>query len=233
MSGDERTGPSTAQADALERLLTDRWSCRSFLPETVPHQRIERLLDIARRSPSWCNTQPWTTYVTSGNATNEFRTAVLAEAARGNPAPDIEFPPCYTGTSRQRRKAVARQLYDSLGIAEGDRTASNAQTAKNFEFFGAPHVAIVTSRAELGTYGVLDCGIYVNSFLLAAHSLGLGAISQAALAIVSPAVRTFFDIDSHEIVVCGISFGWPDLDHPANRFRTTRAGLEETVVWRT
>jgi nitroreductase len=231
--GTSRDGPAIDQADVLERLLTDRWSCRGYLPKPVPHQCIERLLNIARRSASWCNTQPWTTYICEGESTRDFRAAVIAEAMSGNPAPDIAFPTRYTGKSQERRKAVAEQLYDSVGIARGDREASNAQTAKNFEFFGAPHVAIMTSKAELGTYGVLDCGLYLNSFLLAAQSLGLGAIPQAALALVAPAARTFFDIPSDQIVVCGISFGWPDLEHPANRFRATRADLDETVVWRT
>jgi nitroreductase len=226
-------GPAVDQADVLERLLTDRWSCRGYLPKPVPHQRIERLLNIARRSPSWCNTQPWTTYICEGESTRDFRAAVIAEAARGRPAPDIAFPSGYTGKLKERRQAVAWQLYDSVGVRRGDFEASNAQTAKNFEFFGAPHVAILTSHAELGTYGVLDCGLYLDSFLLAAQSLGLGAIPQAALAMVTPAARMFFDIPDDQIVVCGISFGWPDLDHPANRFRSARAGLDETVVWRT
>jgi nitroreductase len=225
-------GPPLDQADVLEQLLTDRWSCRGYLPEPVPHQRIERLLNMARRSPSWCNTQPWTTYVCEGKSTDNFRAAVIAEASRGKPTPDIAFPSRYTGKSQERRQAVAWQLYDSVGVKRGDFEASNAQTAKNFDFFGAPHVAILTSHAELGTYGVLDCGLYLDSFLLAAQSLGLGAIPQAALAIAAPAARTFFDIPDDQIVVCGISFGWPDLDHPANRFRAERAGLDETVVWR-
>ena len=48
--------------------------------------------------------------------------------------------------------------------------------------FGAPHVAIVTSDEALGVYGAVDCGAYVSNFMLAAHSLGVGSIAQAALA---------------------------------------------------
>jgi hypothetical protein len=31
--------------------------------------------------------------------------------------------------------------------------------------------------------------------------------------------------------VCGISFGYEDPAHPANRFRTTRATLDEACRW--
>jgi len=32
-------------------------------------------------------------------------------------------------------------------------------------------------------------------------------------------------------VVCGISFGLADRDHPANSFRTDRAALSEVLHW--
>jgi hypothetical protein len=54
----------------------------------------------------------------------------------------------------------------------GDREAYAKQGLENYRLFGAPHVAIVTSDEALGTYGAVDCGAYVNNFLLAAQSLG-------------------------------------------------------------
>jgi hypothetical protein len=32
-------------------------------------------------------------------------------------------------------------------------------------------------------------------------------------------------------VLCGLSFGWRDENHPANGFRTSRASLDEVVRW--
>ncbi|WP_329407058.1 nitroreductase family protein [Nocardia vinacea] len=39
------------------RLLADRWSCRGFLPEPVSRETITQVLDLARRSPSWCTSE--------------------------------------------------------------------------------------------------------------------------------------------------------------------------------
>ena len=88
-------------------------------------------------------------------------------------------------------------LYSSVGIEHGDRAGSAAQTMKNFELFGAPHVAIITTDEALGTYGAVDCGLYVNSFLLAAQSLGVATIPQAALAGSSKFIHEHFGIDDH------------------------------------
>ncbi|MCY1443301.1 Nitrobenzene nitroreductase [compost metagenome] len=132
---------------------------------------------------------------------------------------------------QQRRRDCALQLYESVGIAAGDRVASQQQTMRNFSLFDAPHVAIITSDRALGTYGAVDCGGYVANLLLAAEALGLGAIAQAALARHSAFVRRHFGIDDSRLVVCGVSFGYADHDAPANRFYTTRAATEDTVLW--
>jgi len=216
---------------SLARLLEGRWSCRGFLPEPVPRATITQVLDLARQSPSWCNTQPWHVIVTEGEGTQRFRAALAAHAATAELTPDFPFPQQYSGVHLERRRECGFQLYESVGIAKGDRAGSAKQAAKNFELFGAPHAAIVTTEAELGAYGAIDCGLYLQTFLLAAHSLGLGAIPQAALAAYAPFIREFFNLPDNRLIVCGMSFGWPDHDHPANGFRTRRATVEDTVTW--
>jgi nitroreductase len=215
----------------LEQLLDSRFSCRSFQDRAVDRAMITRLLTLAQRSPSWCNTQPWQVIVTEGDATERLRTAATAFMTENRPTPDIPFPAEYTGIFDQRRKTCGWQLYDSVGIQRGDRRASGEQAMRNFSFFGAPHVAIITTERDQGTYGGVDCGVYLGCFLLAAESLGLSAIPQAALAAVSPVIREQFDLPPERQVLYGVSFGYGDPDHPANGFRTERADVEDVVTW--
>ncbi|TGD87913.1 nitroreductase [Mycolicibacterium sp. CH28] len=226
------TDPSaTTETAALARLLQMRWSCRSFQPQPVDRAVINSVLDLARRTPSWCNTQPWQVLITEGEATERLRAGLTSRFVAGEVSPDFDFPNSYTGAYQDRRRECAVALYDSVGIERGDRAASAAQTAKNFELFGAPHVAILTTEADLGVYGAVDCGLYCQTFLLAAQSLGLGAIPQAALATQASFLREFFGLPEHRLVVCGISFGWPDLTAPVNGFRTTRLPVEDTATF--
>lgn len=231
------TGPPAAHAgggseayEALRGILDGRWTCRQFRPEPVPAATIDRLLLLAQRTPSWCNTQPWHVELTEGAATDRFRAALLEYVRTEPPAPDFAFPERYTGVYRDRRRACGFQLYDSVGIDREDREGRWRQTLRNFELFDAPHVAIVTTEADLGVYGAVDCGLYLNTFLLAARSLGLGAAPQAALASYAPFLRRHFGLPDHRRVVAGISFGWPDPDHPANGFRTAREAVEDSVT---
>lgn len=214
----------------LARLLSDRYSCRAFLPQRVPRETIDLILSMAQLTASWCNSQSWQVLVTEGAATERFREA-YSRYVYATPGKFYDFaPPArYAGVYAQRRRDTAMQLYEAVGVAPGDKAGSLRQSAHNFRLFGAPHVAIITSEADLGVYGAVDCGAYVGNFMLAAQSCGLGSIAQASLALHAPFVREYFGLPAHRPVLCGISFGHADPQHPANRFRTPRADLGETV----
>src|ERR1700759_1528604 len=216
----------------LEELLSERYSVRAFLPQEVDRKTIEHVLTTAQRTASWCNSQPWQVVIASGEAKERFRKAIYAEAASGAPeSSDFPFPREYVGVYLERRRESGFQLYNSLGIVRGDKAAYAKQALENFNFFGAPHVAIVHTDEALGVYGAIDCGGYVTSFMLAAQALGLATIPQAALAFHSESVRRHFGLGDDRRVVCGISFGFPDRAHKANSYRTTRAGIADTVTF--
>jgi len=218
--------------EALDTVLRARHSCRAFAPRPVPRPVIMQILETAQRTASWCNAQPWQLHLVSGTAVERLRDALMAAATSERSRSDIPWPREYRGVYRERRRECGWGLYESVGIAVGDRAASAAQGAENYRLFGAPHVAIVSSDEALGTYGAVDCGAYVGNFMAAACSLGVASIAQAALAACPDVLRAELDIPLDRLIVCGISFGYEDADHPANKFRTTRAPVSENVVWR-
>jgi nitroreductase len=222
----------SAPIDILEDLLATRFSCRSFLPKPVPRATIERILTAAQKTASWCNSQPWRLEITSGEATTAFRDLMYGAASSGQPnSGDFPFPREYRGVYLERRRESGFQLYNSLGIPRGDKAGYAKQALENFNFFGAPHVAIVHTDEALGVYGAIDCGGYLTSFMLAAEALGVATIPQAALAFHAERVRRHFGLGDDRRVVCGISFGYPDREHKANSYRTTRAALADTVTF--
>lgn len=215
----------------LEDLLAARHSCRAFLPAAVPRVEIERILLLAQRAPSWCNAQPWQVHVLSGAATQRLASALYDAARRGERRPELEPPGEYTGVYRDRRRECGHALYNGLGIPRADHERREKQRLENFRFFGAPHVALITTDEQLGTYGAVDCGGYVATLLLAAQSLGIAAVPQAAIAMTSATVREQIAIPANRRIVCAVSFGYADEAHPANSFRTSRASLREAVEW--
>ncbi len=215
----------------LNTLLAERHSCRAFRPDPVPQEHIEQILTSAARVPSWCNAQPWNVAITSGEQTEKFRQALQQEALTGAPSPDLPFPTSYSGVYQDRRRTCGWALYEAVGVEKGDRKASARQMMENFALFGAPHCAIISSPAELGPYGAMDCGGFITAFTLAAQALGIATIPQAAVASYGPFLHRHFNIPDDRLILCAISFGYTDTEHPANGFRTDRANHTDFVEW--
>ncbi|MEO0893512.1 MAG: nitroreductase [Pseudomonadota bacterium] len=218
-----------SETDALEAILDRRYSCRGFLSDPVPQHDIERIVRIAGKTASWCNAQPWQVTVTQGDATDAFRDGLKSAVQTTDSKPDFTWPGDYPGVYRERRRTCGYQLYEAVGVARDDRAGRAAQSFRNFEFFDAPHVAIVHSEVALGPYGALDCGGFVSAFMIAATSVGVATIAQASVAAYPDFIRTHFGLDKSRAVLCAISFGYEDPDHPANGFRTERATLDEVL----
>lgn len=213
----------------LSSLLDSRHSCRAFLSKEVPAETISELFTLAQRTPSWCNTQPWQVYITSGSALTQFAEALSAHAASQAPVSDLPLPASYSGVLGDRRRESGYGLYSALGIDRSDREGRSAQAMRNFNFFGAPHTAVITAAAELGVYGAVDCGAYVSMLLLAAEELGLAAVAQAAIAFHSDLVHSQLGIPKEQNIVCTVSFGYSDDLNPVNHFRTTRADVQDAI----
>ncbi|AFO88092.1 nitroreductase [Phaeobacter inhibens] len=217
---------------ALDALFSQRHSCRAFRPDPVPRAVIEDILRCAQKVPSWCNAQPWQVTLFSGAATDALRSALMEAVMKDPVAPDLPFPERYSDEYKTRRQACGWALYEAVGVERGDRAASHQQMMRNFTLFDAPHCAILTSPKELGPYGALDCGGFVTGFTLAATAAGVATIAQAAVATYAPMLHQFCDIPEDRNILCALSFGYGDPDHPANQFRTERAELGDFTSWR-
>ena len=171
-----------SDAEVLARLTSGRFTCRAYQTTPVPNDVIESIVEIARKTASWCNVQPWHLLITSAETTQSFRDALVEHATHASGIDsDIPFPEEYRGDFAERRREAGYRLYEALGIGRSDKDRRVAQGFENFRMFGAPHVAIVTIPAELGPYAGVDCGAFIGSFLLAAHAHGVATTPQGAL----------------------------------------------------
>ena len=215
----------------LNKLMNRRFSCRGFLTKAVEQKFIDQIIRTAQKVPSWCNSQPWQVILLRQETRRLLSEKLVYSADQAFETPDIDFPKRYAGVYKIRRSTCGWQLYNAVGVQKGDREGASQQMAKNYEFFGAPNVAIITTPKDLGAYGVLDCGAFITAFTLAAAAIGISSIPQAAIAGRAPIVREVLNIEEDRDVLCAISFGFADKDNPANSFRTQRADSVEFVEW--
>lgn len=215
----------------LEALLGARRSVRGFLPDPVPPETIERVLTMAQRAPSNCNAQPWIVHILGGQTAERVRSELYDLASRGaESSPDFPITSGYADLYRERQIAAAKALFAATGVGRDDMEARRRSTLRNFRFFDAPHAALVFVPDWAGMREAADCGMYVQSLLLALTAHGIGSCVQAALSRYAEPVREILSIDRRHRLLLGISFGFENVDHPANTAQTSRAPIEENVV---
>jgi nitroreductase len=69
----------------------------------------------------------------------------------------------------------------------------------------------------------------MQNLMLSAHSHGLGACAQGAVAIWDDVVRREFEISKDYRLLCGIAIGYPS-ESPVNDFKANRIDVTEMIV---
>jgi nitroreductase len=217
--------------ELLEGIET-RKSCRAFKSTPVAQETIEKILQIAGRSPSYTNTQPWEVAVVSGKKRAELKSILRGLAESGAPAaPAMPHPREWPSEFNRRAKEHGARRYEAMGIARDDKARRAEMTMANFDFYEAPCVLFIFLESGLPSWSIYDAGLFSQSLCLAAHGLGLGTCLQASLGNYPDAVRNFLGIPETKRLLLGISLGYPDPDALINHYQSSRAALDEFVRW--
>ncbi|MBY0588441.1 nitroreductase [bacterium] len=217
----------------LDQTIQTRRSVRGFFSDRpVPPDVLHEALDLARWSPSNCNVQPWEVFIASGKTRDQLRDA-LKNAVLSGQAPDPTTPiDTFDGEHRRRQIACAVEMYGKMGIARDDSTGRLRAHLRNFEFFDAPHIAVVCMKKSFGIGVALDVGMWVQTLMLALWARGVGCCAQASLRLYPTIIKERLGIGDDLEILCGISFGYEDPSVPANQARQPREPLSAQIHFR-
>jgi len=217
--------------DAIECIRT-RTSTRRFTTETVSKVLLKDIIEIAQRSPSYRNCQPWEVVVVSGEKKEALSALLIHLAEKGEvPKPDIPAPQSWPEDIQKRVEShiKKRAEYSGLNMADPDYMKNNL--IANFRFYGAPHVIFLFQDSSLSNWQILDMGMFAQSLMLAAHSRGLGMIPQVYLTYYPSDVKKFLQIPESKRLVLGLSIGYPDPKDKVNSYRSDRVPVGKIIKW--
>jgi nitroreductase len=217
----------------LETAVRDRRSIRKFTAKKVPGVLVDEILDAARWSPSWGNTQPWEMYVLTGAPLEAFKEAGARMLSEGPAfAPDVPMPEAWPSALKGRYNELGKSLLDMLGIGREDKDARSRLYARMSGLFDAPCLIVACiPRDVLVEYAMFDMGLVVQTICLLAHARGLGTCIMAAAVRYPDLLRRIASIPDDRRIAVGIALGYPDPDYPLNRFERKRAEPREIVHW--
>ena len=224
----------------VDDAITSRNSTRAFTPQAVPRGTITEMLDVAARAASGTNTQPWKVYVLQGAVRDGLVEKVCAahDALRANPALMSEYreeydyyPTQWVSPYIDRRRENGWGLYGLLGITKGDKDKMHAQHQGNYRFFDAPVGLMFTIDRVLGRGSLLDYGMFLEAFMVAARGRGLDTCPQAAWNGFAKIIMPHLGAGDNEMLVCGMALGYADKTDIVNTFRTPRVPAREFTTW--
>ena len=160
-------------AAVVDDAINTRQSVRAFLPTPVERVTVEELLELAARSASGSNIQPWRVRVIAGDVREQMVKAIFDAVERDGFKPYQRewnyYPVNWREPFLGRRRKIGWDMYSLLGVAKGDFEGTQRVRMRNYEFFGAPVGMIFTLDEDLEIGSWLDLGIYLGTLMIAAR----------------------------------------------------------------
>ena len=181
---------------------------RAFLPDPVPDDLVDRLLDLARRAPSAGNTQPWELLVLRGDAVERYWSTTL-------PDPDDRARFRWQGL-------LAAPVLVVPYVRPGAYVERYAEPDKSPTGRGRGEAAWPVP------YWWVDGGAAVQNLLLGCTAAGLGACLFGQFEH-EAAVRAAFDVPGDRRAVGTVALGWPAPDEPGRSTGRPRPPLDQVV----
>lgn len=218
---------------SLVNILKKRKSVRAFLNKNVEKEKIEKILEGIKYTPSGSNMQPWIVHVVSGE-TKALIDEKTFRAFDKQEMPKMDYtyyPENIPDLYQNRRRKTAFQLYDSLNIKKEDKEKRIKQWRANYNAFGAPVIIYFFMDKQLCTGSYLDMGMILQSTLLLAEEEGLATCAMASLAEYPNIVRDILNIDNSKYLIYGIALGYEDKEAKINGYRTPRLEVNDFVTF--
>lgn len=213
----------------LREAIESRRSIRAFKPDPVSRETIEQILNLVIKAPSAINLQPWEFIVIMGEEKERLSRKLLKSyrekqisCSPGNVKPLAD-------TFSKRGLASVELMTPSL--AKMSQEFNRFINEGSCNFYGAPTAIILCLDNAFSKARLVDIGIGVGYFVLIAQSMGLGTCTIGLISAYEDEIKELLNIPENKDVVIGIALGYPDLESPANEFRTPRDSLDSFVRW--
>jgi nitroreductase len=213
----------------LLKAIKERKSIRAFKPDPIPRERIEEILKLAIHAPSAINLQPWEFIVVAGEEKERLSRRLIK-------------------AYREKQISCSPETVKPLPKTFGKRGAKTLEAMKPFfnemkvdlnhyidegscNFYGAPVAIIICLDDSFSKARLVDIGLTLGYLVLAAHEFGLGTCPIGLITAYEDEIKDLLNIPENKNVVIGVALGYPNMESPINRFKSSREDLEKMVNW--
>lgn len=213
----------------LTTAITSRHSTRAFTDEPVGRETITEIVALARRAPSWVDSQPWRVYAAIGAARERIarrHAESSTSGARGRSDIATMHRDQWASAQQRNMAGMSESLLALLG-PDLERVTGEARAS----LFGAPALLYLTIPRAAPQGSLYDLGAFAQTLMLAARDRGLDTIPAYELVRYPAEAREEMGIPDDEILVVGVALGHR-ADALINSLVTDRAPVEQVLTIR-
>lgn len=210
---------------SFKELMKQRHSARCFLSKPIPEDILKDIIETSLATPSWCNSQAWSIYVSSGKIQEKIREEWIAKNKEGIKG-YADINPGHRTDCSERCQNSMKEFFGSFVDLLKDPDTKLLWEA-NFSLYNAPTIVYLTVPKKRTNYSLLDIGAIEMAIILAAKAQGIDSIPAYEAVKYPDILRKHLKIPEDEDIFVGISLGYADKDNALNQYKAKRLTLEE------
>jgi nitroreductase len=219
--------------DVIEAILA-RYSARDFTSKPVPKETVMKILEVATRSPSGGNAQPWEVFVASGATLERIRQKYQERSQSGAGGPGRPGgpggPPPQPAYIQERMTQIRIERLKLLGLDPADPASGRVFMEWGARLFGVPVLAIICMDKALSSN--LDIGMFIQTVCIAAQGYGVDSFIAGAFVSHQDVLRQELEIPDNLNIITGIGLGYPNPYNIINTYRSPRRPINEVVRYK-
>jgi nitroreductase len=216
--------------DVIKAILA-RHSVRDFTSKPVAKETVMKILEVATRSPSGGNGQPWEVFVASGATIEKIRKMYQERSRGGAAAPGGPGrPPSQPAFIQERMSTIRNERLKLLGLDPADPASGKVFTEWGSRLFGAPVLVVICMDKVLSSN--LDIGLFIQTICIAAQGYGVDSFIAGAFISQPDILRQELEIPESLNIVTGIGLGYPNPKNIINTYRSPRRPIQEVVRYK-
>jgi nitroreductase len=199
--------------------IKTRRSVRKFLPDDIPDEMVEQMLEAARLAPSGSNRQPWRFVIVRDKKIKKELCRICMQQKFIEEAPVVFV--CFGDTSRYSidAKKQRRQEYKDSGVLE--MLSGKVATPEYQAYMDAQPAP---PRDELMTTIAANTYIAIEHIVLMAQAQGLSSCWVGAFEDATD-LNKLFNLRDTLIPLIVLPVGYPDGKYPPQRPRLAREDI--------
>lgn len=207
--------------------MQDRHSVRHFSSKDISTETIRDIVEIAERTPSWENSQPWNVYVAKGETLAKIQ-AIWADKyvhkIKGSP----DLPTGHRTNHSKRSQQSMEDFMEAVADYSGDPNLAHFLQL-NEDLFRAPVLMYLTLGKDHTGWPIYDLGAFGMALMLAAKERGIDSIPAYEIIKYPAELRPLLGVPEDEEIIMGIAFGYA-ADDAVNDFVSSRLPVDDILT---